>query len=80
MGPFKLVSIIVISVVIYKMFAIWLKTKSESIDNQKIAELEQKIDELKRMNDTKSILERLSVLEDIVISKEHQLEEKFRNL
>ncbi len=80
MGPFKLVSIIVISVVIYKMFAIWLKTKSESIDNQKIAELERKIDELKRMNDTKSILERLSVLEDIVISKEHQLEEKFRNL
>ncbi len=80
MGPFKLVSIIVISVVIYKMFAIWLKTKNESIDNQKIAELEQKIDELKRMNDTKSILERLSVLEDIVISKEHQLEEKFRKL
>lgn len=80
MGPFRMVVFIVCAVLLYKCFAIWIKSRSEAIDNRKIADLERQINEIKNSSEIESLQKRVGALEEIVIKKEYDLEEKFKNL
>ena len=80
MGPFRMVIIIVCAVLVYKCFVIWIKARSGAIDNSKIAELEKDIVDLKNFSEIENLQKRVSALEEIVIKKEYELEEKFKKL
>jgi uncharacterized membrane protein (DUF106 family) len=80
MGPFRMVIIIVCAVLVYKCFVIWIKARSGAIDNNKIAELEKDIAELKNSSEIEYLQKRVGALEEIVIKKEYELEEKFKKL
>ena len=79
MGPFELGAIAVVGGLLYSAYGMWVKARG-NINHEKLEELEQKIAALESHQDTKQLQERVQVLEEIVTSKEFELEQKLRQL
>ena len=80
-GPFLVAIVAIIAVFGSKVLNTWLRTnRGGAAAQQKIQELERRIQALEVRQPAKALEERVHVLEEIVTTDDFELQQKFRQL
>jgi hypothetical protein len=77
MGFFEFLAIVVVIEAIAKVISRWLKTK-EGVTQTQVQELVQRIQVLEAKQEVKDLQKRMSVLEEIFVTEDFDLQRKLR--
>jgi len=78
MGVFELIAIVVVVESTAKVISRWLKTK-EGTTQKQVQELEQRIKSLEAQQAVKDLQKRMSILEEIFVTEDFDLQRKLRH-
>jgi Trp operon repressor len=78
MGVFEVIAIVVVVESTAKVISRWLKTK-EGVTQKQVQELAQRIQVLEAPQEVKDLQKRMSVLEEIFVTEDFELQRKLRD-